>query len=77
MIQEQAHLARILETDSGIDAGYRHFPKRVTPGEPLYQDGAVLKWYGVHPEDRPCQMRSRCWHPFRQSFPPAPPFVRG
>jgi hypothetical protein len=53
MIQEQTHLARILETDSGIDASYRHYPKRVTPGEPLYLDGAVLKWYGVHPDDRP------------------------
>ena len=53
MIQEKTHLAQILETDSGIDAGYRHFAKRVTPDEPLYRYGVVLKWYGVHPEDRP------------------------
>jgi hypothetical protein len=53
MIQEQTHLARILGTDSGIDAGYRHYPKHVTPGEPLYLDGAVLKWYDLHAEDRP------------------------
>ena len=46
-------MARILEADSGIDAGYRHIPKRVTPGEPLHRDGTVLKWYGVHPDGRP------------------------
>lgn len=47
------HLAHILETDSGLDAGYRHAPKRVTPGEPLATPGALLKWYAVHPDDRP------------------------
>ena len=47
------HLAGILETDSGIDSGYRHAPKRVTPGEPLELPGSVLKWYGLHPDDRP------------------------
>jgi hypothetical protein len=50
---QMTHLARILETDSGIDAGYRHAPKRVTPGEPLELPGAMLKWYGLHPEGRP------------------------
>ena len=53
MTSQATHLARLLETDSGIDAGYRHAPKRVTPGEPLEPPGAVLKWYGIHPDDRP------------------------
>jgi hypothetical protein len=53
MTLQTTHLANILETDSGVDAGYRHAPKRVTPGEPLEPAGAVLKWYGLHPEDRP------------------------
>jgi len=38
---------------SGIDPGYRHAPKHVTQGEPIEPDGAVLKWYAVHPADRP------------------------
>jgi hypothetical protein len=53
MTSEKTRLVEILETDSGVDAGYRHFPKRVTPGEPLELSGAVLKWYGLHPDNRP------------------------
>ncbi|HTG35764.1 MAG TPA: hypothetical protein VLB76_22805 [Thermoanaerobaculia bacterium] len=53
MIQPATHLSSILETDSGVDSGYRHAPKRLTPGEPLEPSGAVLKWYGLHPDDRP------------------------
>jgi hypothetical protein len=53
MTPSTPHLAHLLETDLGVDAGYRHAPKRVTPGEPLETPGALLKWYGVHPEDRP------------------------
>jgi hypothetical protein len=42
-----------LENDHlGIDAGYRHAPKHVTPGEPLEKLALTLKWYAVHPEDR-------------------------
>jgi hypothetical protein len=47
------HLAHILETDSGVDPAYRHHPKRATPGEPLELPGALLKWYGLHADDRP------------------------
>jgi hypothetical protein len=50
------HLAEILATNVGIDEGYRHYPKRVTPGEPLEvtaKRGALLKWYGLHADDRP------------------------
>jgi hypothetical protein len=43
----------VLETDPGIDAAYRHAPKRATPGAPLEPPGAVLKWYDVHADDRP------------------------
>jgi hypothetical protein len=50
---QATHFAHILETSSGVDPEYRHAPKRVTPGEPLETPGAVLKWYGVHPDDRP------------------------
>jgi hypothetical protein len=46
-------LPQILQTDSGVDPGYRHYPKRVTPGEPLELPGTVLKWYGLHADDRP------------------------
>jgi hypothetical protein len=53
------HLAHILATDSGVDPDYRHTPKLVTPGEPLEVPGTpgmpatLLKWYGLHAEDRP------------------------
>jgi hypothetical protein len=53
MTSEKTHLTTILEASAAIDAGYRHYPKRVTPGEPLELPGAMLKWYGLHPEDRP------------------------
>ena len=53
MIKASASLATILATDIGIDPKYRHTSKRVTPGEMLETSGAVLKWYAVHPEDRP------------------------
>jgi hypothetical protein len=53
MIQPTTHLAHILDTDSGIDPGYLHTHKQVTPGEPLEPSGAMLKWYGLHPNDRP------------------------
>lgn len=53
MISRTMHLTHILESDPGIDAGYRHAPKRVTPGEPLELSGAMLKWYGLHADDRP------------------------
>lgn len=53
MLQETTHLAHILETDLGVDPRYRHVPKHVTPGEPIELPGAMLKWYAVHPEDRP------------------------
>lgn len=47
------HLTQLLETDSGVDPGYHHHPKRSTPGEPLELPGALLKWYGLHADDRP------------------------
>ena len=53
MTTQTTQLASILKTDSGVDPNYRHAPKRATPGEPLEPAGAVLKWYALHPEDRP------------------------
>ena len=53
MTPTSATLARILSADSGIEAGYRHSPKRVTPGEPLEAPGTLLKWYGLHRDDAP------------------------
>jgi hypothetical protein len=53
MTSTATQLARIVDSDSGVDAGYQHNPKRVTPLAPLDTSGAVLKWYGVFPEDRP------------------------
>lgn len=55
MTLQTTHLAHILETSSGVDVEYRHAPKRVTPGELLETPGAALKWYGLHPDDRPVQ----------------------
>jgi hypothetical protein len=53
MLEQTTHLANVLETDLGVDPGYRHIPKRVTQGASLDLPGMVLKWYDVHPEDRP------------------------
>ena len=53
MNKQSGHLSSILENDLGIDPEYLHASKRVTPGEMLETSGAVLKWYAVHPEDRP------------------------
>ncbi len=53
MTFQTTHLASVLATNSGIDAGYRHAPKQVTPGEPIEPTGAILKWYAIHPEARP------------------------
>ena len=53
MTSTATQLARIVALDSGIDAGYQQKPKRVTPLAHLDTPGAVLKWYGVYPEDRP------------------------
>jgi hypothetical protein len=50
---QTSHLASVLATNAGIDPGYRHAPKHVAPGEPIEPTGAVLKWYAIHPEDRP------------------------
>jgi hypothetical protein len=52
-MQTTTHLARILEMERGVEPGYRHVPKRVASGEPVETAGAVLKWYAVHPVDRP------------------------
>jgi hypothetical protein len=46
------HIADILENDLGVKQSYEHAPKRVTPGESIETNGAVLKWYALSPEDR-------------------------
>lgn len=53
MSKPTTHLAQVLETDLGVAPSYRHIPKRVTPGAALELPGMVLKWYDVHPENRP------------------------
>jgi hypothetical protein len=50
---ERTHLADLLASDLGVAPEYRHGPKRATPGEPIALPGALLKWYGLHPDDRP------------------------
>jgi len=57
MTIQTSDLSEILRTDSGIDPEYRHTPKHVTPGDPLEIPGAVLKWYGLYPVDRPIRMK--------------------
>lgn len=51
--EQPDELARILRADPGVDPGYEHGPKQVTPGEAWQGPGTILKWYGVHPPDRP------------------------
>lgn len=46
-------LTPILALNSGIDSGYQHKPKWVSPLAPLILPQAVLKWYGVHEDSRP------------------------
>jgi len=53
MSSTATQLARIADGNSGIDAGYQHKPKRVMPFAPLDTAAAVLKWYGIYPEDLP------------------------
>lgn len=53
MAAPSAHLTRILETNPGVEAGYRHYPKRVTAGIPLELPSALLKWYDLFEEERP------------------------
>lgn len=47
------NFSNILQSDLGVSRDYRHVPKRVTPGDMIETTGAGLKWYAVHPEDRP------------------------
>ena len=53
MKPQSVQLASILEGDLGVSREYQHGPKRVTPGEMIEPLGVVLKWYGLHAEDRP------------------------
>ena len=46
------HIAEILKNDLGVGQKYEHGPKRVTPGESIETNGAVLKWYKLAPQDR-------------------------
>lgn len=46
-------LADILATDPGIKEKYQHAPKRATPGESVQTNGALFKWYGLHPDNEP------------------------
>ena len=39
----------ILKKDLGVKETYQHAPKRATPGESIETNGAVLKWYALHP----------------------------
>lgn len=53
MSLQSSHLAHIVEINLGIDSGYQHLPKYVTSGELLETPGAILKWYGLYPQDKP------------------------
>jgi len=52
MTERTNRLASVLQRELGIDPGYKHAPKRVTPGEWLETSGAALKWYAIYPQDR-------------------------
>ncbi len=53
MTSHASQLARLVETDSGIDESYRHTTKSVSHGDLLELSGATLKWYEVNPQDLP------------------------
>lgn len=53
MTSPATSLGHLLETDLGVDEGYRHVHKCVTTGEPLERFGVLLKWYEVHLADQP------------------------
>ena len=42
-----AEVAAISANDLGVKENYEHAPKRVTPGESIEMNGAVLKWYAL------------------------------
>ena len=42
----------ILRNDLGVGQNYEHTPKRVTSGQSIETNGAVLKWYKLAPQDR-------------------------
>ena len=48
-----ATIDRVLAGSYGVAPAYRHVAKQVSPGEPLAQPAALLKWYEVHPVGRP------------------------
>jgi hypothetical protein len=41
-------LQHLLDTDSGVATDYQHQSKCVTPLNPLFAAGSVLKWYNLH-----------------------------
>ena len=53
MTSHATHLARLVETNSGIGESYRHTTKSVTFGEPLELSDAAIKWYEVYPQGLP------------------------
>lgn len=44
---------RVLASGNGVASSYRHVAKHVSPKAPLETPRAILKWYEVHPLDRP------------------------
>ncbi len=46
-------LSKILKSNSGVAAEYRHAPKRAKPGDPLELKNATLKWYAVFADASP------------------------
>lgn len=43
-------LESILKGDLGVKDTYKHAPKRVTPGQSIEVNGAILKWYRLYSE---------------------------
>ena len=62
MADQTGRLAEIVKNDLGVKQSYQHALKpirlrsgqaQVTPPESIGTNGAVLKWYALHPEDKP------------------------
>ena len=53
MTPTQMNIEQIIKTNTAIDSDYQHKSKSVKVFDPFIEPGLVLKWYEVHPENRP------------------------
>ncbi len=52
-ISQHVAIASILEAGASVSSTYEHASKIVQIGDPIVLPAALLKWYEIHPLDRP------------------------